>query len=346
MNRRDFLKLTLAAAAAGIPLGRFTLRPLLSAPPTPPADDVGAARSRPSPGLAVRGPARVAILRAATYDAPLASELRRLVAASFPDLAARAKGARVLLKPNLVEWRAGAPVNTHPAVVGAAIELFRSLGAREVLVGEGPGHMRDAVAVAEAAGVLDVLRSERVRFVDLNHDAVRDTPLATRRSRLGSLALPETALGADLVVSLAKMKTHHWTGATLSMKNLFGLVPGAVYGFPKNVLHFHGIDACIVDIAATIRPAFAIVDGVVGMEGDGPIMGRPVPSGALILGELPASVDATAARLMGLAPARIPHIAMAPRILGPTAELSIEQVGETIACLARDYDPGPFATSR
>ena len=72
---------------------------------------------------------------------------------------------------------------------------------------------------------------------------------------------------------MAKLKTHHWAGMTAAMKNLFGLVPGAVYGWPKNFLHYGGIDSSILDLNATVRPAFAIVDAIVAMEGDGPIMG-------------------------------------------------------------------------
>ena len=80
---------------------------------------------------------------------------------------------------------------------------------------------------------------------------------------------------ADLVVSLPKLKTHHWAGVTLAMKNLFGVMPGVAYGWPKNVLHHAGIPGSILDINAAVKPALAIVDGIVGMEGDGPIMGTP-----------------------------------------------------------------------
>ena len=73
---------------------------------------------------------------------------------------------------------------------------------------------------------------------------------------------------------MPKLKTHHWAGMTCSMKNLFGVVPGAVYGWPKNVLHQHGIDDSIVDLVATVRPGLTIVDGIVGMEGDGPDHGH------------------------------------------------------------------------
>ena len=139
----------------------------------------------------------------------------------------------------------------------------------------------------------------------LNHDDVRTVTLGSRFTDLTELQLPVELLQADLVVSMPKLKTHHWAGMTGSMKNLFGVVPGAVYGWPKNILHWRGIDNSIVDLVSTIRPGLAIVDGIVGMEGDGPIMGTARPVGCVVMGQDPVAVDATCARVMGLRPERI-----------------------------------------
>ena len=87
--------------------------------------------------------------------------------------------------------------------------------------------------------------------------------------------MPRTALEADFVVSMPKIKTHHWSGATLSMKNMFGVVPGTKYGWPKNLLHWRGIQQGIVDICATVPLHFLIADGIVAMEGNGPLNGTP-----------------------------------------------------------------------
>ena len=110
-------------------------------------------------------------------------------------------------------------------------------------------------------------------FVDLNVDDVERVILKTHASRLKELYFPKVVLRADFVVSMPKLKTHHWAGVTLSLKNMFGTVPGGCYGWPKNVLHWAGIDRAILDINAAVRPDFAIVDGIVGMEGNGPIQG-------------------------------------------------------------------------
>ena len=123
-----------------------------------------------------------------------------------------------------------------------------------------------------------------VPFVDLNESSVIKVPNAGNKSGWQSLYLPNEISRADIIVSLAKMKTHHWAGVTLSMKNLFGLMPGIVYGWPKNLFHWAGIHECIYDINATVKPHFAIVDGIVGMEGDGPIMGDPVQANVMVMG--------------------------------------------------------------
>ncbi len=241
------------------------------------------------------------------------------------------RGKSVLLKPNLVETAVGQRhINTHPALVVAAAEAFRRLDAREVLVAEGQGHNRDSLLVLDESGMGAAIRAAGLRFVDLNHDDVQATDNAGGWTKLGQLHLPRTLRAADLVVSMPKLKTHHWAGVTCAMKNLFGVMPGIVYGWPKNVLHWAGIANSILDINATVRPALAIVDGIVGMEGDGPIMGTPKPLGCVVIGaDLPA-VDATCVRLMDLDPAGVEYLSGASGRLGATREANIRQRGERI----------------
>ena len=186
-------------------------------------------------------------------------------------------------------------------------------------------------AIVETIRLSDFLGPLHDLFVDLNLDEVHAVKLRTRASRLKQLYLPRTVLEADYIVSLPKLKTHHWVGVTLSLKNMFGIVPGCCYGWPKNVLHWAGITPSILDINSTVRPDFAIVDGIVGMEGNGPIQGSPKPSGVLILGDDPVAVDATCARVMGLDPARIDHLAKAGMLLGHLQAEKIRQLGESVA---------------
>jgi uncharacterized protein (DUF362 family) len=268
----------------------------------------------------------VVALAAADYAVDFAELITRGLRELRIDLA----GKRVLLKPNLVEYEPGTVINTHPNVVTGAAIACRRLGAAEVVVAEGPGHRRDLEYLLSSTGLLDHLASERVPFVDLNHDDVHAVPLRSWFTTLGELALPQALLRADVIVSMPKLKTHHWTGLTCSMKNLFGVVPGAVYGWPKNVLHFQGIHESILDIAATVRPHLAIVDGVVGMEGDGPILGTPKQAGVVLMGRDLVAVDATAARVMGLRPDGVRYLAEAGRFLGHLDTGRIPMRGERL----------------
>ena len=110
-------------------------------------------------------------------------------------------------------------------------------------VGEGSGHRRDTQFIAERSGLLDLLRDVDAPFVDLNTAPVRRVALDSQWTALGELWLPAPVLDADLVVSMPKLKTHHWGGVTLSLKNCFGMVPSRIYGWPKNVLHWAGLTA-------------------------------------------------------------------------------------------------------
>jgi uncharacterized protein (DUF362 family) len=271
------------------------------------------------------------------YNADLAGLLRRQYQA-FRDRVPVA-GKRVVLKPNLVEYHRDKVINTHPHVLAAVIELCQREGASEVIVAEGPGHWRNVEYLVSASGLGDVLRHYHVPFIDLNHDEPVKTPNLGRLTGLEYLYLSRTVASADVLISLPKLKTHHWAGATLSLKNLFGTLPGICYGWPKNELHWRGIDNSIVDIALTRTPDLAIVDGIVGMEGDGPLNGTAKPLGALVMGTDPLAVDATCCRLMRLDPEKMGSLVLGYRKkLGLLREAEIQQLGERIDTLARPFE--------
>ena len=240
------------------------------------------------------------------------------------------RGKVVVLKPNLVDYAPGQAINTHPLLIVAAAECFRRLGAKVVVVAEGPGHQRDTQLVLLESGYRQRLRDQRIRFVDLNRDELVRAPLRASYTAMRHLWLPRTVLQADFLVSMPKVKTHHWSGVTLSMKNMFGVVPGSKYGWPKNILHWRGIQESVLDICATVPAHFVIADAIVAMEGNGPLNGTPRPLGRLILADDPVAADATCARLMGFDPDRIVHIHEASKFLGNSSEERIEQMGETL----------------
>ena len=290
------------------------------------------------PGCTRRdGNAEIFIAKVETY----ASDISSVLLSGFHELGVQREeiqGKRILLKPNLVEPHAGSGhINTHPLVVRGAVEAFLRAGASKVLVAEGSGHSRDSLLVLEESGLGEVLREDRIPFVDLNYVAGYPVENMGRRTRLPVLTLPVTLREIDWVVSVAKMKTHHWAGVTLSMKNMFGVMPGIFYGWPKNVFHKEGIEKSILDINETVKPNFTIVDGVVGMEGDGPIMGTPKHAGVLVMGRNLTAVDATCARIMGIDPHKISYLAAASGRLGTIRESDIQMRGEPIVSVRNDF---------
>jgi uncharacterized protein (DUF362 family) len=227
--------------------------------------------------------------------------------------------------------------------VDAVIALCKKEGAAEIIVAEGPGHWRNVHFLVKESGLGAVLDKHGVKFVDINHDEPVKVLNLGRLTRLDHLYMSRTVLQADVLISLPKLKTHHWAGVTLSMKNLFGTLPGICYGWPKNELHWRGIPNSIVDINCTRGPNLAIIDGIVGMEGDGPLHGTAKHVGALIMGVDPVAVDATGARLMGIPPERIPTLVYgAARRVGRIAEAEIPQLGEPIAALAQKFEMPPL----
>lgn len=274
----------------------------------------------------------VSIVKASGYTMDVYDTVYRMVS----DHKLNVRGKRIVLKPNLVEYDADTVINTHPMVVHAAYEAFVKLGAADVRIAEGPGHRRGTLDLADAAGYFSTVAKFEDSFTDLNTDAVAKRKIPNPLSKLDSLYLPHTVLDCDLLVSVAKMKTHHWAGATLSMKNLFGLVPGGVYGWPKNVLHWSGIPETIVDLHRLFPKQFAIVDGIVGMEGNGPIQGTPKAAGVLVAGRDPAAVDATCCRVMGIDPKQIEYLQLA-RGVENLDESAFRQTGENIRSVRTDF---------
>ena len=218
-----------------------------------------------APGSAWRAPTTYA-----TTSSPCCARRSPSSASGAP----RSQGKRILLKPNLVETASRRRhINTHPEVVRATAGRSRARRRR------GPGRRGPRPPPRHPPGARGV--GPRRRAGEREAALPRPQSPARLRGRQRRPAFGLTAARRCRGCSprstgscrSPRSKTHHWTGVTLSMKNLFGLMPGSFYGWPKNVLHYAGLQEAILDIDATVRPQLAIVDGIVGMEGDGPIMG-------------------------------------------------------------------------
>jgi uncharacterized protein (DUF362 family) len=251
----------------------------------------------------------VALGECPSYQADLLEQLSSLwKLAEMPDV----RGLRVLVKPNLVDTAEQLPSTTASEVVAALVDLLSNQGVSQVTVGDGPAFRRDASSIAQSTGLDEQLRQRGVPFVDLNYDDLQPVPVKDDWiSRSEVLWLPRHVCEADLIVSVPKMKTHHWANVSLSLKNLLGVIPGSRYGWPKNTIHFNGITATILGLYQILPPVCAVVDGIIGMEGDGPLFGKPVQHGLLAVGNEAVSVDVICADLMGFGLHEVEYLSMA-----------------------------------
>lgn len=312
MNRRSVLSAAALTASAALVGRQFSARRVL---------------------VRRRETSRAAVLRCDRYD--LAHQTvydgLRLIE---PDVG----GKRVLLKPNLVEYSPSTCINTHPTIVAAAVDALYRLGAASITVADGPGHVRDVELLLEESGLRDALKAVgKAPFVDLNFDAVSRKSVSTRLTDLDELWLPQTIRVADVIISMPKIKTHHWAGVTLSLKNLFGVVPGSIYGWPKNILHWQGIDNSIVELAASVPIHYVIADGIDAMEGNGPLHGPSRHLGCLVFADDPVAADATCCQLMGIDARRVKHLGLAAP-LGNLDQNKIQHRGEQVNSLSQDFD--------
>jgi uncharacterized protein (DUF362 family) len=118
---------------------------------------------------------------------------------------------------------------------------------------------------------------------------------------------------------------------------MFGVVPGMKYGWPKNLLHWHGIHESILDICATVPIHFVIADGITAMEGNGPLQGTARELGRIVLADDPVAADATCARLMGFDPLRVQHLSEGARFLGNLRADRITMLAERIDAPIRPF---------
>ncbi len=322
IKRRDFIAGAVTTVALGGCGGGQKINPDL-------ADATAAQKARKRQGRSTVG-----IIQCPSYEEDIFKTLKPYIGAlALPDL----KGKTVVIKPNMVEFHPHVPITTNPAAILAAVELANYLGAKEIIIGEGPGHMRDTEFLLKASGIGELCKRHKLRYVDLNLDDLEKVDNVDGFSGLSTFYLPKTIVDADAVISVPKMKTHHWVGMTASMKNLFGTVPGRKYGWPKNLLHVKGIPHCILDLVHLIKPQIGFVDGIVAMEGDGPINGTAKKTGFIVLGTDLAAVDSTCARTMDIPIDQLVYLRMAGQVIGNINPDQIDIVGAQVDSVKQKF---------
>jgi len=239
---------------------------------------------------------------------------------------------RALIKINFIcekSWDTGA--TTDPIVVEALINRLKDLG-MDIYVVESDATITNADKAYVKTGMKDMCERNQIEFLNLRKVKERVEIPIYNGEVLGKITVPRIVT-ESAVISAAKLKTHANTGVTLGMKNMFGLLPEKF----KGKYHTIGISKVVVDINTVLKPVLTVIDGFVGMEGIGPINGKPVQMDLIIAGNDVVATDATACRVMGIDPHEIVHIRKAyEKGLGAIDDVRV--LGEKIDTVKRPFE--------
>jgi uncharacterized protein (DUF362 family)/Pyruvate/2-oxoacid:ferredoxin oxidoreductase delta subunit len=221
-------------------------------------------------------------------------------------------GMRVLLKPNMLnDAGVDRAITTHPALVRAVAEKVVAAGGR-VWIGDSPGGpIAENPRVWRATGIWDVAQALDVRLVPFDRVSWKRLCADGGSGIDYYIALP--VFEADLVIDLPKLKTHVLTLYTGAVKNLYGVIPGTRKREPH--LRAPGVgdfSSVLADVLQLVRPQLSILDGVVGLEGNGPgAGGTPRLYGLLGASTDPVALDAIIVRALGCRPGSVMHLDLA-----------------------------------
>ncbi|MCX7921350.1 MAG: DUF362 domain-containing protein [Clostridia bacterium] len=217
------------------------------------------------------------------------------------------KGATVIIKPNLISY---APpesgIVTDYRVVQEIVNMVKECGAGKIIIAEASpsGNMFELHEYNKIAGV---------ELLDMSgFDNEKDCYQLTAKNSLTGKAIPipKVYMDADVVITAAKLKTHSYPDAVVSLglKNSIGVPPGKG---TKMYLHNMGLKEVIVDLNKIRKPDFVVIDGIIGLEGPGPTQGDPVKSNIIFAGTDVVATDTAALTFMGYTASEIPHIKLA-----------------------------------
>jgi len=249
----------------------------------------------------------------------------------------RARGRAVFCKVNAATG--GSPRQaraTHPEVVAALVDYLRRRGAARVYVGDSSAVYGHSRAALEAAGIARAARETGARVVDIDALTPRRLPLALQPA----VYTGDLILDTPVLVSAAKLKTHSLAGYSGALKNLMGVVSGAGKARLHQARGAGALWRLLAELARAVDPDFGLVDGVVGLEGNGPSDGRPRHVGLLAASTDLVALDTTVCRLMGLPPAGVPLPAAAAALgLGTDDPERIVLRGDTVQPLQPPLAP-------
>lgn len=217
-------------------------------------------------------------------------------------------GKKVTVKVNLLlPKNPDSAATTHPYVAAAVAKYFVEAGA-EVTIADSPGGPYNTLTINKVYDACKMREAAKLSGAVLNTDmgsCIRTFEAENGKVRAFDLINP--VANADVVISVAKMKTHSLAYFTGAVKNMFGTIAGLnKAAYHANLPNVEDFCEMIVDLCRTTAPAFSIIDGITGMEGDGPSGGKPRHGGVIIGAPNPFAADAAAMRFCGLDPDNAP----------------------------------------
>jgi len=279
--------------------------------------------------------ARVAVVKGSTKpsDKELGALVRKAIemAGGLKDVVK--KGDTVIIKPNIVVAQPPeSAATTDPRVCKTIADMVKELGAKPI-IGEASSIGVKTAEAIKAAGY-EKLREQGYTVLDFTKEETVKVPIPKGKN-MKEVVLPKVVVEADVLIDVAKMKTHDQCEVTLALKNMKGILTDKG---KRSLHHTYGIFQGVADLLTVKKPAFSVVDGILGMEGLGPMAGEVVPMGLIIAGKDPVAVDAVGTKIMGFEVSDNGCIAAAEGQGIGTGDLKkIEVVGEPIEKVKRRF---------
>jgi uncharacterized protein (DUF362 family) len=250
--------------------------------------------------------------------------------------------SRVLIKPNIASRdRSGTGKITDARITEAVAKIVLERKPARIVIGEGSAvgydfpDLQDTMMALEESGTKAVAEKLGVPLVDLNRDSHGEVEIPEALV-MKTVKIARTVLESDVIVSVPVMKTHIRSAVTLSLKNMKGVMPGA----EKRKTHQLGLEQAIADLNAVVKPHFAVVDGIVGMEGLWEYPDDCVRPGLVGASRDPVALDSVFARIMGVEVQEVMHLQYCQsKGLGIADPERIDVAGVSIPEIQRPFRP-------
>lgn len=282
---------------------------------------------------------RVAVVSCACYDSSLCRQALLDALESIGGLEFVRTGMRIAIKANLVSFMKPEEAATaHPVLLAELVKLLRERGA-EVVVGDSPGGLYTAAYVKNVYRATGMYEVEKAGAI-LNDDFSQCTAEYPEAAVAHSFQYTAWLNSCDFIIDFCKLKSHGMMGMTAAAKNMFGVIPGTM----KPEYHYKYPDPrdfarMLVDLDEYFKPVLSIVDGVIGMDGNGPTAGNPKYIGVVAASRSPHALDLVCAKLIGLRREDVPTLEAAyERGLIPSDYRQLDIIGDIENMVVSDFD--------